>query len=179
MRRLALAAGLAVALLPTALARASVYTDVLHTYQTDGSIPPCQFSSEQLSTALKGIDTYGQQYFADFSSAVQNALAARASGACSPGVRPTAPPARGTSRAESAVLPSSATAPTDSDVPAPIVAMAVLALGAAAVLAVRGLALAGGWEPAWAARWRHAWGEAGYRVGGRWADFADWLRGRR
>jgi len=33
-----------------------------------------------LSTALKGIDTYGAQYFADFTDAVQAALAERASG---------------------------------------------------------------------------------------------------
>jgi hypothetical protein len=159
-----------------AAARASAYTEVLHTYQANGSIPPCAYSSDQLSSALKGIDTYGQQYFADFSNAVQNALAARASGACARGVPPVtqsapvpAPPA----------LPSSATAATDADVPAPIVLMAAVAAVVAAALAIRAIARAGGWEPRWTPSWRHAWGEAGYRVGGGWEDFLDWLRRRR
>jgi hypothetical protein len=170
---------LASALLPSAVAPASVYTDVLHVYQLNGSIPPCRFSSAQLSTALKGIDTYGQQYFADFTNAVQSALAARASGVCTPGVSRAAPSARAQPSFARPALPPSVTAPTSAGVPAPIVLMAALALVVAAVLAVRALALAGGWEPEWAVRWRHAWGEASYRAGGSWADFVDWLRARR
>jgi GH25 family lysozyme M1 (1,4-beta-N-acetylmuramidase) len=77
VRRLIVATALTLALIPAAAASASVYTEVLNTYQATGSIPPCRFSSGQLSAALKGIDTYGQQYFADFSDAVQSALAAR------------------------------------------------------------------------------------------------------
>ena len=167
------------ALLPSAAARASAYTDVLRVYQANGSIPPCRFSSAQLSTALKGIDTYGQQYFADFTNAVQTALAARASGACTPGVSLAAPSPRPQPSIAGVPLPPSVTAPSDADIPAPIVMMAVLAIVVGAVLAVRALTLAGGWEPEWAIRWRHAWAEASYRAAGSWADFADWLRLRR
>ena len=73
------------ALLAAPQARADIYSQVLRTYQAHGSIPPCQFTSAQLSAALKGIDTYGAQYFADFTDAVQAALAERASGGCIPG----------------------------------------------------------------------------------------------
>jgi hypothetical protein len=177
VRRPIVATVLALALLPAGAAGASVYTDVLHTYQASGSIPPCRFSSAQLSTALKGIDTYGQQYFADFSDAVQNALAARASGACAPATLRAAIAARRSHRTGPApALPSTLTAPTNADLPAPILLMAAVAIAAAAVLALRALVLAGGWEPEWALRWRHAWGEAAYRAGGGWADLRDRLR---
>jgi hypothetical protein len=178
VRRLAVAAVLASALVSAAAARANVYTDVLHVYQANGSIPPCRFSSAQLSTALKGIDTYGQQYFADFSNAVQNALAARASGACSVAAQRAVLAARGARGGVGAPLPASLTAATDSGLPAPIVLMAVVALSVGAVLCVRWLALAGGWEPEWTLRWRHAWGEMGYRVAGRWGELVDRVRGR-
>jgi hypothetical protein len=180
VRRLAAAAALALALLPAATAGASVYTDVLHVYQVTGSIPPCRFSSAQLSAALKQIDTYGQQYFADFSSAVQNALTARAGGACSAAaLHPSSAALHSPAGVAAPPLPSSVSAPTDSNLPAPILLMAALVVIVAAVLAVRAVAAAAAWEPGWAARWRHAWGEAGYRVGGAWADFTDWLRARR
>jgi hypothetical protein len=178
VRRLALATALVIAILP-ATAAASVYTEVLHTYQVKGSIPPCQFSSAQLSTALKGIDTYGQQYFADFSNAIQNALSARASGACNPAALRAALAAHAAPRTPAPPLPASLTPPTDAGIPAPILAMAAIALAVGILLGVRALALAGGWEPRWTIRWRHAWGEAGYRVGASWADFLDWLRVRR
>jgi hypothetical protein len=63
-----------------------------------------------------------------------------------------------------------------SDVPAPLIGLAVLA----GLLALAGLAvgLAGwrGWEPPWALRARHALGEAGWRAGNTWSEFADWVR---
>jgi hypothetical protein len=179
VRRLAAAAVLALALLPAAAA-ASVYTDVLHVYQATGSIPPCRFTSAQLSTALKGIDTYGQQYFADFSNAVQSALDARAGGACSAAALHPSPSAlRAPAGIPAPQPPSSVTAPTGADLPAPILAMAIIALLVGGVLTVRWVALAAGWDPGWAVRWRHAWSEAGYRVSGGWGDFVDRLRGRR
>lgn len=178
MRRLTLAA-VALVLVPAGAARASIYTDVLHVYQQTGAIPPCRFSSAQLSASLRGIDTYGQQYFADFSNAVQTALAARASGVCSPAsFRAALAARRAAGPVPAPAVPSSVTAPTDASLPAPIIALAAIALAVAAVLATRWLALAYGWDPRWAVRWRHAWGEAGYRVGGGWADFVDWLRSR-
>jgi len=51
-----------------------------------------------------------------------------------------------------------------------IAAVAVIAALAAALTFVRGSA------PAPVAGWWHAWREAGYRVGGVWAEFRDWLR---
>jgi hypothetical protein len=151
-------------------AEAGTYDQVLHLYQARGSIPPCRFTSAQLSGALKGIDTYGQQYFADFSDAVQAALAQRASGACLPGAR------RATTAALPPLRPGSLTAPTDAGVPAPILALAALglaiALGFALSAAARGL----GSEPPWLARWRHACAEASYRIGGGFDAFADWWR---
>ncbi len=179
VRRLT-AAVLLLALVPVAAARANVYTNVLHVYQRSGSIPPCQFSSEQLSAALRQIDTYGQQYFADFSSAVQNALTARAGGACSAAApHPSQAALHAPAGIAAPPLPPSATSPSDAGVPAPIVLMTVVIVVVAVVLAGRAIAVASGWEPRWAVRWRHAWGEAGYRVGTSWGDFADWLRGRR
>lgn len=161
-------------LLPSSTAGASSYSQVLHTYQLRGSIPPCKFSSAQLSAALKGVDTYGEQYFADFTDALQSALAARASGACTPGPRTPAQPAP-SARATSLRV-GSVPAPSGADLPAPIVLMAALAavLGIAAM--VGATARVRGWDPAWAASWRHAWAEAGYRFGGLWAEVRDWLR---
>lgn len=182
MRRLAStalvigAALAALALLPgTALA--SAYTQVLGVYQADGSIPPCRFSSTELAAAMKGVDAYGQQYFADFSDAVQSALTARASGACTPGhhthlatagTLPAGPP-----------LPASVTSSTDAGVPAAILLMAAIALVLAAAVAVLALARAFGWDPPWAASWRHAWAETAYRAEGGWAVLVDWWRSRR
>ena len=67
-----------------------------------------------------------------------------------------------------------------SEPPAPLIALA--ALGALVLL---GLLLWGigrffAWDPAWLAGARHAVQEAGWRAGGLWDDFTDWLRpGRR
>ena len=73
---------LTVLALPANEAFASAYSKVLGVYEQKGTVPPCQFSSAQLSGALKGIDTYGAQYFQDLTNAIQSALAARAGGAC-------------------------------------------------------------------------------------------------
>jgi hypothetical protein len=181
-----LAASLALLALATALltalpadpaaARASAYTTVLRAYQANGSIPPCEFSSSELAAALRGIDAYGQQYFADFTAAVQTALAQRASGACTPGVKVNA---GGSAPAPRTPLPASVTSPTDADIPAPILALAALTALLATAAGLGALARAGGWEPLWAARWRHAWDEAAYRARGGFADFADWWRSGR
>ncbi len=175
VRRLAILAALTTLVLAPATAQASAYTDVLRVYQATGSIPACRFSSSELAAALKGIDTYGQQYFADFTEAVQSALAQRASGACTPGL---AAHLSGTAASSRIPLPASVTSATDANVPAPIIAMAALAAVLAAAFGVGVLARGLGWEPRWAAAWRHAWDEASYRVGGGFDAFADWWRGR-
>ena len=166
---------LAFLVLAAPAARANIYTQVLGVYETDASVPPCQFSSQQLENALKGIDTYGKQYFADFITAVQTALADRASGDCSPHSSATHPAAQSQGPVPP-LKPGPLTAATGASLPAPMVLMAAVA----AVLALLGAAAAvwwwRGWNPRWAARWRHAWGEAGYRTNGSAADFDDWLR---
>jgi hypothetical protein len=79
-----IAVGAAAAAVKTASAAPGAYLSVLHVYESQRTIPACRFSSPQLEDALKGVDTYGAQYFADFTQAIQGALSGRAAGACSP-----------------------------------------------------------------------------------------------
>ncbi len=174
LRVLAGAAALSFVVLPASAAQANIYTQVLQVYETDATVPPCQFSSRQLESALKAVNTYGQQYFADFTAAVQTALADRASGACSP-AKQGANAAASSQVSVPPLSPGPVTAATGASLPAPMLLMAAFA----AVLALLG-ALAAvwwwrGWDPRWAARWRHAWSEAGHRSRGGTADFDDWL----
>jgi hypothetical protein len=145
---------------------------VLRVYQADGSIPACSFSSAELAAALKGIDAYGQQYFADFSQAVQSALAARASGACTPGLHLSGSAAP----IPPSAFPASVTSATDAGLPLPMLLMAGLGLVMVAAAGLGALTRSFGWEPRWAAAWRHAWAEAAYRFGGGWAELTDWWR---
>lgn len=155
-------------------AGASPYSQVLQAYQSTGSVPPCRFSSLQLAAALHGIDTYGQQYFADFSDAVQSALAARAAGACVPGTHR----ALAVGPAPQAPLPASATPATGANLPLPLLALAGLTLLLVIAVGTNAVLRNGGWDPGWTAAWRHAWGEAGYRMSGRLADLTDRRRER-
>jgi hypothetical protein len=164
---------LAVAALP-AVARANAYTSVLHAYERTGSIPACSFSSRELDDARKQEDTYAAEYFADFTAAIQTALEARASGQCSAGGNAASVAAASASPVGPQHL-GSVTSATGSGVPAPIVLMAVIALGAALVAAGAGVAYLRGWDPAWVAAWRHACDESGYRIGAIWAEFTDWI----
>jgi hypothetical protein len=154
----ALVLGLALSPSPAGAAGPSgVYAQVLHAYQTNGSVPACRFSSQQLSSALGSVDTYGQQYYADFIGAIQNALAIRASGACSK-TRLTIGVGGGS---EGPPLPPSVTSSTASGIPAPMIALGIVAVA---------LALAGGLgvlagQRGGGAEWRHAWDEARYRAG--------------
>ena len=65
------------------------------------------------------------------------------------------------------------------DVPAPLVALAVLAALLALSALIWGVFRFFAWEPRWLLGARHAVAEAGWRTGGAWADFTDWLRSRR
>lgn len=146
----------------------NVYASVLHAYQS-GSVPPCRFTSQQLSTALGDVDTYGQQYDADFIAAIQTALALRASGQCSKHHHALTVGSRAHGPAGPQV-PASVTAATSSGVPAPLIALGIVAAGlacAAALAAVVGV-LGGRGAPT---EWRHGWAEARYRAGGAWAAF--------
>jgi hypothetical protein len=133
MRRivLALAPAILAAGLAAAPAGAGAYQQVLRVYEREGSIPACQFTSAQLQTALAGVDTYGAQYFADFTQAVQTALSARAGGAC------TAAPAGATAaiRAGAPLAPpprTGMTAGTSAGVPLALAVLGVIAALAAA-----------------------------------------------
>ena len=153
-------------------AAASAYDQVLNVYEaTGGTVPPCMFSSHQLNAALGGVDTYDAQYYADFTDAIQSALAQRAAGACGP--HRSRARAVGVLPAAGVRLPSSATSPTDGSFPAPILLMGAVVLIGGLIAAVIAAFRAGGWDPAWAAASRHAWAEAIYRIEGRLA------RGRR
>jgi hypothetical protein len=177
--RVALALAVSAALAGAAPAHAGIYERVLAVYEADAQIPPCHFTSQQLTAALKGVDTYGAQYFADFTEAVQAALAQRASGVCSGAAARANAVAPASARTPALRLPASATSPTDSGLPAPILAMGGLALAAALGAGLRAISRASGWEPAWAPAWRHAWAEAAYRAGGRLAQVRDALRALR
>jgi hypothetical protein len=162
-------------LLPAGLAHASAYSDVLRAYENQGTIPSCQFSSRVLNSALANVDTYGAQYFADFTAAIQSALDNRAAGACSPAQLALTGAGARASALPRASLPAVG-ASTGADLPAPLVLLAIFGGLAAVAGSALALARARGWDPAPAAAWRHAWHEAGYRVGGTWAEFVDWLR---
>ncbi len=174
LRVLGVAAALAFMALPPSMARANIYTQVLQVYETDATVPPCQFSSQQLETALKGVNTYGQQYFADFTAAVQTALSDRASGACAP-ARRGANPAAHSQVSVPPLRPGPVTAATGASLPATMVLMAAFAAVLALVGALAALWWWRGWDPRWAARWRHAWSEAGRRSRDGAMDFDDWL----
>jgi hypothetical protein len=149
----------------------TLYGRVLHTYQSHGSIEACQFTSSQLTSVLSSVDTYGQQYYADFIAAIQSALAARASGACSKahhlnvgagaGHVPPGPS-----------LPSSITASTSSGPPAPLMA---LGIAAALMAGAAGLATLARRRSS-PSDWGHGWAETRYRLGGLWAGVASRIR---
>ena len=156
-----------------ATAGASIYSQVLHTYQESGSVPPCLYTGAQLATALKSVDVYGQQYFSDFTNAIQTALAQRAGGVCESGSVGAAgapnsggPPLR---------LPP-VTAATGAGLPLPLLALAIIVLLGLLAATASGLRRVLGRDAASGGPWGHLWAEAGWRGAGAWADFQDWLR---
>jgi hypothetical protein len=189
MRRLsiALTGALIAALVSVAAAQASsvsgVYTKVLTAYQANGRIPPCEFTSPQLVWTLNHIDTYGQQYYADFIGAIQTALTARASGACSAS-HPHGVAGAGASKDGGSgnlpgtpALPSSVTDSTSSGVPLLMVVLIALGAVLTAVAVLARWTTTRGAERGWTTSWRHGAAEARYRAGGRWLEFRDRLRG--
>ncbi len=57
-----------------------------------------------------------------------------------------------------------------------LVVAAVVVGGVLAVFAVGAVLRWRGWDTGWSRAWRHSWREAGYRAGGTWAEFRDWIR---
>jgi hypothetical protein len=168
----------ACALPACAVAASGGYRAVLETYRATGTIPPCRFTSEQLQSAQKDIDTYGAEYFADFAAAIQTALTQRASGVCGSQAR-AVPGVPGVSSQPSSRLPSRlppVSAGTSAGLPLPLLVLAILAGGGALAAAAAGVWRWRGWEPVWILAWRHCWAEAAHRLGAVWLDFTDWVR---
>jgi|GEM_PF-2786992 len=179
MRTRAVALAVAAAALgwPAGVAAASgIYQRVLSTYESLGSVPPCHFTSPQLEAALRGEDAYGAQYFADFSAAIETALAQRAGGACARGARARARRRPVSLTGPTFPLPSSPTSPTSGSIPAPLWVMGGLALLAATLAGLPRLVRALGWQPGWARAWRHAYRDAAFHAGGRVAALRDAVR---
>jgi hypothetical protein len=125
---------------------ASPYQTVLRAYEHSGTVPPCQFSGATLAEALKGVDTYGAQYFADFTQAVNDALSVRAAGGCSVsrhrarGVAPVGSASGGPGASGPGVgIPAhlgALTASTGGPAPAPLLLLGALALSGAVATGV-------------------------------------------
>jgi hypothetical protein len=78
--------------------------------------------------------------------------------------------------ADDAVLAASKSRSSDAGVPAPLVALAVIAVLIMLAALLYGLARWWAWEPHWFVRARHAGAEASWRASGSWAEFMDWVR---
>jgi hypothetical protein len=63
-----------------------------------------------------------------------------------------------------------------SGTPAPLVVLAIVCGLLALIAGGWGAARWWAWEPRWLARARHAGAEAGWRAGGLWGEFSDWVR---
>lgn len=163
----------ALALALPASASASAYSSVERVYATTGTVPPCQFSADELQAALKQTPPYDREYFGDFIDAVQAALGRRAAGSCGAALEPGARVIASGPLPPAPRPPGSLTAATGAALPFPLVAGACL-------LAVACLLGAGGWlmssagsDPAWAESLRRSWREAEYRLGGGWEELRD------
>jgi hypothetical protein len=190
---LSLALGLA------AQARADAFGDTFTDYKAHGKIDPCRFSEQTLKQARGQVPPDIEQYAPDFPAELDRALQNRALGACAPpGARaasggspstgagaptgggpagPTPAPPPIASASDNGVLQAAGLQGTGvSHAPLPLLVMGALAL----LLALPALVFYGarwrGWEPRWIVGLRYALGEAGYRAGGTWSEFADWLR---
>jgi hypothetical protein len=144
-----------------ASAPSAVYSRVLQAYTATGSVPTCRFTSQQLVAVEGSVDTYGQQYGADFTVAIQTVLAGQATGICSHHHHRARFSASPGSAAAGPRPPASVTAATTSGIPAPLIALGIVAaLGALGAL-LAALAL----RPGASSEWRHSWEEARYRMG--------------
>ncbi len=203
------AALLAVVLLPAAVAGADPFDDVFADYQKDGTIDPCAHTAAELDEAKRDIPNDIDQYAPEFPGRLDQAIAQRpqaCEGATAPPATTTAPPTdTGAAPPPPTTVPAQTTpGQTTPGQTAPPVTTTQPA-GAAgagrrdggdsddaaliALVALGGLLLLGAlvwalfrffaWEPRWLLGARHAVAEAGWRTGGAWADFTDWLRSRR
>lgn len=175
-------------MLPVAGASADAFTAVERVYALTQTIPPCQFSSRELTRAQSTVPNDSLQYEQDLVAAIEQARQERADGACgarkhvpatkaaATPVGTPAPPAAPPLGAGTPLKLVSVTAATDSGLPAPIALLEIFGLLLLAAGSVLCAARIRGWEPTWMARAGHSWSEAGYRVSGIWSEFGDWLR---
>lgn len=212
-----------------ALARSDkqLATAILTEYvEAGGKINACNFTTAELKRVKAAIPVDNRQYGAALIAALDDALAARAQGACdkkkqnssqpavatqTPPATPPPPQASGSGATATPTptptaapgVPAQAQAPptpvaepspavaiatddaialaarmtaADSEPPAPLLLLAVLAgllaLAALAFTLIRFFA----WEPLWAVRLRHAAGEAGWRASSTFTEFTDFVR---
>jgi hypothetical protein len=159
---------LALSAAPAQAGRGSISSRVRQVYEQYGTIPPCRFTSPQLSAAQNAVDAYDLEYFADYIAAIQTALTLRSAGACAKKQAPAAAQPHKGRTPPQVPLPATLTSPTDSDVPVPLVLLGVFAL----VLSAAATALSlGGRRDAvtsGSGRWHHASAEARYRAQGAW-----------
>jgi len=180
---------LASLLLPVASASANAFQAVQLAYASSPSqtIPPCKFSPAELQQAQNSVPNDGQQYDQGLIAAIELARQQRAQGDCrsskhhaaaaaAPIGNPTPPAASPLGRGAPLDV-GSATAATDSGLPAPIVILLILGGLLLAAGGVLGFARLWGWDPDWLRRTGHSWSEAWYRVSGIWSEFGDWLKG--
>ncbi|HZU60071.1 MAG TPA: hypothetical protein VE983_03855 [Solirubrobacteraceae bacterium] len=159
---------------PAQASSGSISARIRLVYEQDGSIPPCRFTSPELTTAQNAVDAYDLEYFADYIAAIQSALTLRAAGACSPNAAPIGQPASGRTP-PAAPLPATLTSPTRSGFPAALLLMAILALVLAVLAALLTLGHSRGPSYAWLDSWRHGRAEARYRAEGMWDTIRDRL----
>ena len=172
-----------------ARASANAFMAVQNAYASSPSqtITPCEVSAAELQQAQNSVPNDDQQYGQGLIAAIELARQQRADGACRSQKHHTGsegvpvgtpkPPGAPTLGQGAPLHLGSATAATDSGLPAPIAILAILGglvLAAGAALWVGRL---WGWDPDWLHRSAHAWREASYRVSGIWSEFGDWLRG--
>jgi len=153
---------------PGAALAASPYARVNQTYSTTGMISACQYSSATLQAALKSAPSFSAEYDADFTYAVQEAISARAGGACSGGDSKLHGLKLVLTDYGNPAPPSSVMTANEAGVPLPLVLLALLAasalLGAAVITGGRVL----GFGPRWAEAADHALRETEFRLGGEW-----------
>jgi len=210
--RIAVLAAVAALLVPVGSARAAGGAElsvIAGAYAAHGgTIPACEFTSAQLNAALSEAGGDIQQYSADLLAAIQQALSARASGACGGSHATVAPPVATTTGAAPPALPQVSTstviapppsppgggrssiAPTrivapsvsaasHSGLPAPLWILAIAGLVLTLAAVVAGSFWLTGFSPAFLAAGRHSFAEAGYRLSGAWTGFADWAAAHR
>ncbi|HET9074381.1 MAG TPA: hypothetical protein VFN48_07360 [Solirubrobacteraceae bacterium] len=181
LRRFAILAVLLSTLALPARALADAYTQVHAAYLAagTGTLAPCEFSTTQLTQALRQAPNYSFQYQSDFTDAIQAALSARADGQCATGRARVTRAGLGAGahlRGVDTTLPGSVTAAGSGGLP-PVLLAAGGLVGVALVLTLGAWGVAAlGLDPPWLRGARHSVREAEFRLSAGWEDLLDRLR---